>query len=375
MKENIVEDTAEEVDSLPEIDEEYVKHREYATKKYSKIEQERVKDGIKSKADEFEEDESDAKGFFQKIKNFAISNKPKGTKISEQDMPAVTLNEESDSSAIPPGRGNARPIKDQPIEKRNFLELLKYPMDKPHMGFFLIFNQYQFSQDHEHYYNSPRKGSIEDAQNLDKAMSDLGFTVKIYDNLKTRDIMMKIKKYSSSTSNSRTNAFGMAYLSHGETGGKLATYDDYINLNDMIQPFKEAKDLIGKPKIFIIQACRGSEYMDGNDVRAVAYGDTQQQYSWPVDADIICAFPTTEGHASWRNPRVGTWFIFDLMQQIKEFGKKIEFHHLLLRVNAMTSLRESNTPSNDYSHKKKQVSQIQSQLTKQLWFGDFKSLK
>ena len=33
--------------------------------------------------------------------------------------------------------------------------------------------------------------------------------------------------------------------------------------------------------------------MDGNDVRAVAYGEAQQQYSWPVDADIICAFPTT----------------------------------------------------------------------------------
>ena len=60
MREDIVEDTAEEVDSLPEIDEDYVKHREYAAKKYSKIEQDRVKDGIKSKADEFEEDESDA---------------------------------------------------------------------------------------------------------------------------------------------------------------------------------------------------------------------------------------------------------------------------------------------------------------------------
>ena len=115
MREDIVEDTAEEVDSLPEIDEDYVKHREFAAKKYSKIEQERVKDGIKSKADEFEEDESDAKGFFQKMKSLVVPNKPKETKISEQDMAAVTLNEESDSSAIRPGRGNARPINDQPM--------------------------------------------------------------------------------------------------------------------------------------------------------------------------------------------------------------------------------------------------------------------
>ena len=115
MREDIVEDTAEEVDSLPEIDEDYVKHREYAAKKYSKIEQERVKDGIKSKADEFEEDESDAKGLFQKMKSLVVPNKPKETKISEQDMAAVTLNEESDSSAIQPGRGNARPTKDQPM--------------------------------------------------------------------------------------------------------------------------------------------------------------------------------------------------------------------------------------------------------------------
>jgi len=42
------------------------------------------------------------------------------------------------------------------------------------------------------------------------------------------------------------------------------------------------------------------------------------------------------------------------------------------RVNAITSQRESNTPSSEYSDKKKQVSQIQSQLTKQLYFGDYK---
>ena len=42
------------------------------------------------------------------------------------------------------------------------------------------------------------------------------------------------------------------------------------------------------------------------------------------------------------------------------------------RVNALTSKRESNTPASEKSHQKKQVGQIQSQLTKQLYFGDYK---
>jgi len=79
-------------------------------------------------------------------------------------------------------------------------EDLKYPMDKTHMGYFLIFNQYEYGRNHD-YYDSPRKGSIEDANNLTHAMTHLGFQVKIYDNQKTHEIKAKIKKYTTSSVN------------------------------------------------------------------------------------------------------------------------------------------------------------------------------
>ena len=118
----------------------------------------------------------------------------------------------------------------------------------------------------------------------------------------------------------------MAFLSHGDVKDKLATFDDYIYLSEIIDPIKRAKNLFQKPKIFIIQACRGTDFMNG--VQLVA--KRSRQCTWPVEADILCVFPTTEGHASWRNPSYGSWFIFDLMSQIKKHGKQIEFHHLLL---------------------------------------------
>ena len=81
------------------------------------------------------------------------------------------------------------------------LEDMKYPMDKTHMGYFIIFNQYEYSRNHSQYYDSPRKGSIEDANNLSQAMTHLGFQVKIYDNQKTQEIKTKIKKYTTSSVN------------------------------------------------------------------------------------------------------------------------------------------------------------------------------
>lgn len=35
--------------------------------------------------------------------------------------------------------------------------------------------------------------------------------------------------------------------------------------------------------------------------------------SWPLDADILIHYATTEGHLSWRSPVNGSWFIVTLL--------------------------------------------------------------
>jgi hypothetical protein len=51
---------------------------------------------------------------------------------------------------------------------------------------------------------------------------------------------------------SRLDCFGLAILSHGDNDVVFGT-DDIISINKLIEPIKGCKNLVGKPKIFIIQ--------------------------------------------------------------------------------------------------------------------------
>ena len=48
-------------------------------------------------------------------------------------------------------------------------------------------------------------------------------------------------------------------MSHGYRNEQIAAYDAYYNIDEeFIFPMYENKSLIGKPKIFFIQSCKGS---------------------------------------------------------------------------------------------------------------------
>ena len=60
----------------------------------------------------------------------------------------------------------------------------------------------------------------------------------------------------------------------------------------------------------------------------------QMSWIWPIEADVLCLFSTVEGYPSWQYSIDGSIFVSNLCNQIKENGKQLEFHHLLIRVNA-----------------------------------------
>ena len=51
------------------------------------------------------------------------------------------------------------------------------------------------------YHKYERNGSVVDAINLEKSMKNLGFTVKVYDNHKTKEVLIKLKKYANHEAN------------------------------------------------------------------------------------------------------------------------------------------------------------------------------
>ena len=88
---------------------------------------------------------------------------------------------------------------------------------------------------------------------------------------------------------------------HGEEGGKIMGTDGKcVELSHIINCFQTKVELLGIPKVFVIQACRGSK-------EELQFSDPPQ-YAAKSSDTIIC-YSTGEGYASFRSSKDGSWFI------------------------------------------------------------------
>ena len=102
-------------------------------------------------------------------------------------------------------------------------------------------------------------------------------------------------------------------LSHGNEG-ILYGYDSAYPAHKIWEPFTadRCSSLIGKPKLFFIQACQGSKMDHGVPVKANmgrTSTDSFASYRTPLHADFLLAHSTVAGYYSWRNTVQGSWFI------------------------------------------------------------------
>ena len=84
-------------------------------------------------------------------------------------------------------------------------------------------------------------------------MTNIGFSVRIFVNFRTEDMLNKIEKYAQHEEMRICNAFGLAFLSHGTKNKYLATFDGMTNVEEIIGKVKGSTLLAGKPTLFFFQ--------------------------------------------------------------------------------------------------------------------------
>ncbi|KAM8939432.1 caspase-6 [Pelodytes ibericus] len=252
-----------------------------------------------------------------------------------------------------------------------------YKMNNKRRGLALIFN-------HEWFFWQltlpERRGTIADRENLLRRLQDLGFEVKLYNNLKAVDVLDKINE-ASAADHSDSDCFLCIFLSHGEDKHVYA-YDAKVEIQMLTSLFKgdKCKSLAGKPKIFIIQACRGNQHdepvkvVDAPDsavegpITNEDIVDAASVYTLPAGADFIMCYSVAEGYYSHRETVHGSWYIQDLCDLLQTYGTSLEFTELLTVVNRKVSLRSVENCLDQKAIGKKQVPCFASMLTKKLYF-------
>ncbi|XP_076982196.1 caspase-7 isoform X2 [Tamandua tetradactyla] len=243
----------------------------------------------------------------------------------------------------------------------------QYSMNFEKVGKCIIINNKNFS---EMTGMGTRNGTDRDAEALFKCFRRLGFEVVVYNDCscaKMRDLL----KQASEEDHTTSACFACILLSHGEENLIYGT-DGMTPIKELTAHFRgdRCKTLLEKPKLFFIQACRGTEFDDGIQVDSGSVNDTDAnpQYKIPVEADFLFAYSTVPGYYSWRNPGRGSWFVQALCSILNEYGKRLEIMQILTRVNCMVARHFESQSDDPHFHQKKQIPCMVSMLTKELYF-------
>ncbi|XP_030644207.1 caspase-3-like [Chanos chanos] len=238
----------------------------------------------------------------------------------------------------------------------------RYRLDYPSIGYCIIINNKNF--DRRTGMNA-RNGTDVDAANMMNVFGKLGYKVKVF-NDQTVNQIKNVLGSAAKENHSQCASFVCVLLSHGDEGIFFGT-DGSVELKTLTSMFRgdRCPSLAGKPKLFFIQACRGTDFDSGVEVDSVE-DDSPEKI--PVEADFLYAYSTAPGYYSWRNTVTGSWFIQSLCDMMSKYGTTLELMHILTRVNHMVALNFESASHDPIFHAKKQIPCIVSMLTKEMYF-------
>ncbi|XP_028272340.1 caspase-3-like [Parambassis ranga] len=251
-----------------------------------------------------------------------------------------------------------------PVSKQADSDPYRYKMDYPSIGSCLIINNKNF---HRSTGMGSRNGTDVDAAAVVKTFSGLGYKVRVANDQTVRQ-MKELMLSVSQEDHRKSASFVCVLLSHGDEGVIFGT-DGMEHFETLTQPFKgdHCKSLVGKPKLFFIQACRGTA-LDGGTIETDSDKESVSE-KIPVEADFLYAYSTAPGYYSWRNTSNGSWFIQSLCETLKDHSKKLELMQIMTRVNHKVARCFESSSSTPGFSGKKQIPCIVSMLTKDFYFA------
>ncbi|KAL5011948.1 hypothetical protein ScPMuIL_010499 [Solemya velum] len=220
------------------------------------------------------------------------------------------------------------------------------------------------------FYGPDRDGNADDVRRMRTFFEQtLNFEVDNWRNTSLSRLQNKLEKLMEKfTSTNDYYCFVCAIMSHGDENGILTQDYRHITLAAIMEYFNNAQipSFGGRPRVYIVQACRGLRYQEGVATDSEPYSEDRSLASVdikvPKDSDTLIAHSTIEGHVSFRSSRQGSWFVQTLMDIIENHYRTKHLEDMLIDVRRqMATLC---TWPNHY----KQMSCTWSTLRKRLYF-------
>ncbi|XP_040388031.1 caspase-1-like isoform X1 [Cygnus olor] len=200
---------------------------------------------------------------------------------------------------------------------------------------------------------SQRKGAEVDVKEMTKLLEGLGYRVDFHENLTSQEMAVVMKDFAGHKDHLTSDSTFLVFMSHGRRTGLCGTKStdettDILSLDTIYENFnnKHCEALIGKPKVVVIQSCRGDNVglvlvSDSTIPEVPALSSDSMNTAMlqgrkvriiHLESDFATLYSSTPDTVSWRSPVTGSLFIQKLVEQFRNHAFNSDLQELFRKV-------------------------------------------
>jgi hypothetical protein len=252
----------------------------------------------------------------------------------------------------------------------------KYNMNNYRRGIALVINIRKYDAPNQH---KERVWSVKDFENLKKTLNYLEFQVVLSQNL-TKNELEQVMQEQAKLNYEKYDCFLCVVMSHGNDEKIVTSDNKEISFEEIMAPIKSCPTLIGKPKLFFFQACRGENEFFGlyrqdsgintsngnnstDDIPNNTSTTASSHSSNPknknrtfikFEADLLVYYATRKHYYAHANEtHEGTIFIESVcevfLEAYKGLPKNLSLSQMITRINKMVEEKEGGKQLTDPS--------------------------
>ncbi|XP_065885155.1 uncharacterized protein [Dysidea avara] len=151
------------------------------------------------------------------------------------------------------------------------------------------------------------RGSLRDADMFKKAFDYLEFLTIVKLNVSEEELMSFLYPLAHNSSLKSYKRFVFAFSGHGGDGFVCSEDEKKIEVSsivDVLTPKASSDPLVGIPRLFFFDTCRGEQIDSGFISRG---RDEMWKHKIPSTGDMLVAFATTPGYKAFEEEKGGVW--------------------------------------------------------------------
>ncbi|XP_042891996.1 caspase-2-like isoform X1 [Penaeus japonicus] len=180
-----------------------------------------------------------------------------------------------------------------------------------------------------------RRGAKVDSQNLKRTFTKMGYKVFLMENLGAERMKEEVAKIRDDPSLAFVDALVMVILSHGKRPYKCQAQDGAtLDIREIRRNFTPSMcpNFKDKPKIFLMNYCRGKERQ------------TVQTDGIEATRDMATIYATQHGVSALRNRREGTHFVKALCSVLRKYAASDTLRTIYLKLEKEMKQNKGTTP-------------------------------